>query len=461
MRRTRRRVLELGAVAVAGGFAGCPTGGTDSDGDSLGQDGTPTDGRDESVATTTDAETEAGVEAETSTPETGRPETALAGYTEWLPAPSAPFVSDVGYQFRASTPAQLVELRDVLGDGVVSAFTRGSTVPGFDTLADARVFLRLARSTVVFEGDFDRRVVETELEDRGFSGDGTYRGFTMFTVGGSSADTGFDAVAVGDGSMVLALQATEDTPGGRSATEAVVDARTGNTERYAEAVPDCERLVDALGNAHVVAGRTHGTGIGFEDSVGEGTATYVGTDRSSIRGVVVFTDRPDEATETALRAWAADAETFRGQVPSSRVDGRVVVADTSVPTGEINRFYSELPNPPFAGAGGSGLIPAAEFRFEYEEAGNGRGLATISHDGGNTIPSDELFVLGSGFADVDGAHQTTAGEWQGTVSGDHDRVVPADYVTVGATDEFKFDVVWEDTHVNSSATLAEGRGPEL
>lgn len=82
--------------------------------------------------------------------------------------------------------------------------------------------------------------------------------------------------------------------------------------------------------------------------------------------------------------------------------------------------------------------PRAEFQVDTEPTGNDTMLLTLTHDGGDPLHSDRLYLSGEGFADVAGADQTSPGVWQGTVSGERPRrggpaVVRGDSVTVGVT----------------------------
>ena len=465
MQRTRRQLLELGGAALATGLAGCLGGETATDTDD--SDGaTPTDGDGESTPTATATDTATATPTDTPTPTAtatpapagDRPATDLAGYTEWLPAPSAiEFVDETGYAFLGITPAQLVELADSLGDGATDSLTQETPNPGIDTLADATVVLQFARSAFLYEADFDRAATENEFAELGFSEAGTHRGFTVFTPSGDSAGSDTRASAVGDGVVVSVGQfSSQDSVDKRPATEAIIDARTGDAERYTDAVPECARLAETLGNGHVVAGRTHETGATFEGAVGEGTSTHVGSEQSRARASVVF---DGEADAGALAEWAGDAETFHGQEPTTRADGSVATADALVPTGEIATFPSEFPGPTIPDDSGPG-VPQVEFTFEYESTGDGQGLLTVTHYGGDTVSADELFVRGSGFADVSDADQTTPGQWQGTASGDDNAVVAGDSVDVGVTADYEIIVVWERTDQDVAATLAENDGPD-
>jgi flagellin-like protein len=132
--------------------------------------------------------------------------------------------------------------------------------------------------------------------------------------------------------------------------------------------------------------------------------------------------------------------------------------------------------------------PQASFSFEFEEveesSNNGpQGLVTISHDGGDTISDNELYVRGAGFNGTDvgsgsfgtsgvnlGTYvddetgktpdMTSAGLWDGTKSGDDSAVVSGDFVYVYAESDYELDVVYESQEGQSSSTLQEDGGPD-
>ncbi|PSP47249.1 hypothetical protein BRC60_08745, partial [Halobacteriales archaeon QH_1_68_42] len=350
----------------------------------------------------------------TAAPPGDRPATDLSGFSEWLPAPSAvEFVPETGYASLGIAPAQLVERGDALGDGATDSLTRETAVPGIDTLADATVALRFARSAQVYEADFDRATAESEFEDLGFSPVDTYRGYTIVTPGSDTAGSSTRAAAVGDGSIVIVGRySSEEKIDKRPATEAVIDAKTGNAERYADATP-------------------------------------------RVRASAAFAEGADGA---ALADWASDAESFHGREPSTTVDGRVATAAALVPTGEIAEFPSEYPGPPIPGEDVS--VPQINLEFEYEESADGQGILTITHQGGDAAAADRVFVRGSGFAEIEGADRTAAGPWQGSASGDDGELFAGDFIDVGVTSDYGIRIVWEAGEGDAAATLAEDRGPD-
>lgn len=88
--------------------------------------------------------------------------------------------------------------------------------------------------------------------------------------------------------------------------------------------------------------------------------------------------------------------------------------------------------------------PAVEWAFDYEAVGDGRGVLTITHRGGDVVDADDLLLRGSGFADVPGANQTASGPWQGSVRESGSGVVAAhDSVAVGVEADCRLRLVYD------------------
>jgi hypothetical protein len=105
-----------------------------------------------------------------------------------------------------------------------------------------------------------------------------------------------------------------------------------------------------------------------------------------------------------------------------------------------------------------GGSPLAAFDYETTETAEGTRL-TITHDGGDAIPADELHLQGNLTA-VPGANQTRAGAWNGSTThlGDGRRpgpnVAPGDQVAVGVPEDCTVRVVWESP-AGATATLGK------
>ena len=447
---TRRRLLGRGSVVLAtAALAGCPSGsetGTDGDGE-------PTTGEgDRTTAPATPTATLTGTGPATGTPAGEQSAADLAGFTDWLPAPSTiEFVPDTGYAFRAVAAAGIRDFSDALPDSTTADLQQQIALPGIETLADATTFLQFARSAFLYTAAFDRGAVEEEFQRLGVTPVGDYRGFTVLTASDPRA------AAVGDDAVLTVDRfSSTDTVDKRPAVEAVIDARTGNGPRYTGAIPDCDRLVDALGPGHHVTGRTHEVGATFDGAVGEGTSTHVGSTDTRVRASVIFDETADE---DALAAWVGDAPVFAGTDPTTAVDGRVVTADTAVPTGELTAFPPAFPGPEITESPPSRL-PQVAFGFEYESTGDGRGRLTVTHEAGDSVSADQLFLRGQGFADVAGVDQTSQGPWQGEASGDGGRVVAGDSAVAGVTSDYQVSVQWESADGGVDGVFASDQGPD-
>ena len=167
------------------------------------------------------------------------------------------------------------------------------------------------------------------------------------------------------------------------------------------------------------------------------------------------------ADESAVAEWAGGAEAFYGRDPTTSADGRTVSAHASVPTGEVDQFRAVFPGPSIDTGGETPTAPQVSFAVDYEATGDGVGLLTVTHDGGEAVPADQLRVDGDGFADVSGADQTRAGDWQGRASGPDGAVVAGDSVVVGVESDYEVDLVWFPTGPDGEvAVLLEDSGPD-
>lgn len=451
MRETRRNALKRGGATIAAlsGLSGClGIGG-----------GTPTEAPADGGAENDDGGDGGGGESTptgtpTVTPAPTRSETPIATLRRWMPDPALlDQTGETGYAFLGMAPAAMGEFEAALGDGALTQFQGRYPISGVGRFGEQRALFRFARSVSVLLGEFDRTAVEDGLRQYGFEAEETYRGFRLF----SPADP--RAAAVRDGMLVTAGSvSSEDTADKQPVVEAVVDARTGNADRYVDAVPDCRQLFDAVGSAHVIQGRTHAAGETFEGGVGEGMGYHVGEAETRVRAAALFAE--GSADRSAMADWAGDAEAFLGGEPTLRTEGRAVTATATVPTGDVTEFPAAFPGPDIEREGDSGGPPNVAFGFAYEPTGDGVGLLTVTHDGGETVPGEAIQIRGSGFAAVDGADQTEPGRWQGSAGGEGDALVAGDSVAVGVASDYEIAVVWRPSDSDRSATLATHEGPD-
>ncbi|WP_135365365.1 M14 family metallopeptidase [Halosimplex halophilum] len=461
MPETRRNALKRGGATIAAlsALSGClggvlgggtpteaPGDGSEGDGGGDGGDsGGDGAGDDDSESTPTGTPT--------ATPAPVRPETPTATLTRWMPDPSLlDQTGESGYAFLGMAPRALGEFEGALGSGALQQFQGRYPIPGVGRFGDQRALFRFARSASVLLGEFDRTAVEDGLREYGFEAGEAYRGFRLF----SPADP--RAAAVRDGMLVtVGTVSSEDTVDKRPVVEAIVDARTGNADRYVDAVPECRRLLDSVGSAHVLQGRTHATGETFEGGVGEGMGYHVAEDRTRVRAAALF---EGEADRPAMAEWAGNSEAFLGGDPTLRADGQAVTATATVPSGDVTGFPGEFPGPDIERDPGTGGPPTVSFGFSYEHAGDGVGTLTVTHEAGDAVPREAVQIRGEGFAEVDGVDQRGPGVWQGSVGGEGGSVVAGDSVTVGVASDYEIAVVWRPPDSEESTTLATHEGPD-
>lgn len=131
--------------------------------------------------------------------------------------------------------------------------------------------------------------------------------------------------------------------------------------------------------------------------------------------------------------------------------------------------------------------------FDYEQVDvtdsgtdYNHGVAKISHEGGDSMSDQELYIRGSGF-NQSGSKTTTddpkisdgtttvqayvdneagvdvdminSGLWNGTKSGD-EAVVSGDFANVYVQSDYELNVVYQSQEGSSSSTLAEDSGPD-
>ncbi|WP_436923028.1 hypothetical protein [Halosimplex amylolyticum] len=452
MTSPRRTFLKRATGALlAGSLAGCLDDGSGTETDPTGGSGDRTDAATDSptaTATSTDAPTATATDTETPTDTptaTTGGSLGNADYAAWLPAPDA--LDRDHYTFASLATGALVDLKANLGDGAVSEFERDARVPGVGEFADASAVHVVGDSALVFETDVATDDAAAGFEERGLAEAGARHDFTLYT-----GETG--AAAVREDALVSAV-GTRDADAARSTVEAVVDAEAGEADRYADVSSACDLLTDALGRGHLLRGRTHAPGRTFDGVVGDGLVFSVGSEETRVATPVVF--REGQASEGPVVEWASDADVFYGRKPGTSVDGRVVTATATVPSAEIERFHSQLPGEANRAVD---RAPAATFGYDYEETGDDVGTLEITHEGGDSIPRSELVLRGTGFTEVDGADQTSAGQWQGTASGDDESVVAGDRVEVGVASDYEVNVVWESADGNTASTLMEDEGPD-
>lgn len=95
--------------------------------------------------------------------------------------------------------------------------------------------------------------------------------------------------------------------------------------------------------------------------------------------------------------------------------------------------------------------PQASFTFDYDGGSN---ELTITHDGGDTIEAQELFVRGNNLGDT--------GSWDSIGSYKSTSEISAgnDLTISGTSSDYEANVVYEALEGDNSATLASKKGPD-
>ncbi|WP_246982348.1 type IV pilin [Halorientalis marina] len=127
--------------------------------------------------------------------------------------------------------------------------------------------------------------------------------------------------------------------------------------------------------------------------------------------------------------------------------------------------------------GNQQATPTASFTFDFTDpdaSGDDPYLA-VTHDGGDTIKTSELYFRGSNFgnnigqSDVTNHIQSTGETWSDGVDdgasasaevGDESAVAAGDSINIGAASDYEIRVVWQPGQGDSSATLGQDTGPD-
>ena len=223
-------------------------------------------------------------------------------FTRWLPAPAATPNAN-HYRFSYYDLGTLATQREHLG-GEPTVFERTWAPVELDW-TDATAVITVGSVDVV-TAEFDREGAVSDLRAAGYGRAGEYKGYVRYRNGDSGA-----VVALTDGTLLVA---SVDRFGAESVTptdriEPVIDAATGDADRYTEANDDMATLVGELGGATLVRARTMDDADGvattsgrFENLVAEGNRSVVDGDRVDEKWVYVY-ERPRDVDTAALEAY--------------------------------------------------------------------------------------------------------------------------------------------------------------
>ena len=105
----------------------------------------------------------------------------------------------------------------------------------------------------------------------------------------------------------------------------------------------------------------------------------------------------------------------------------------------------------------SNTAPQASFGFDWDgETGGPAADLTITHDGGDSIPANRLYVRGS--SDGGAATGDNWGDY-GSPSGNSE-VTAGNRATISVGPAAEIDIVWQSQNNQDSATLGTWEGPD-
>jgi hypothetical protein len=229
----------------------------------------------------------------------------------------------------------------------------------------------------------------------------------------------------------------------------------------ADVIPESIGAGDSSFNTDLFRKVEHVAGSVYADGDRRGVeTTFTATDAATADDVAALIDGfavfARDLVDTEAAAAALDA------IEASH-EGEQAIVTYEQPVDELVALVETTTEP--SGGDPDPAMPQAAFSFDYDGAagGDGTGVLTVTHDGGELIPPSNLFVRGRGFATVSDVDMTFPGRWQGTVSGDYTderTVVAGDAVDVGVRSDYDVSVVWQSSDGTASTTLARDTGPD-
>jgi hypothetical protein len=429
----RRRVLRTGGTLLAGGLTVGLGGCLQSDGTD-----TPTDDGDDGD--------DGG----------GGGDASVPAFADWLPAPAA--LGTDHYEFTAADPGAIYDHESAVQGSAFGGLTRATEQLDGITLSDLSG-LYLIDGGMVLTGDIDADAFRSFLSANGYTEGQSYHGYTFYTGGPGgtaavSSDTAIRAGTLGDAEGKI---------------EAIIDAKQGAADRYADANPDCRTLLSRLGSGAVAGGRTHAAAAFLDGVVADGFRWRLDGSTASFTGTFVFESQSAVDTAAVERLVADNAVFDPLSSPSVSAAGRTAVVEGTADTGSVSRL-----GPRYGSSGdGTDRPPQVAVSFDYESLGDGVGVMTVSHDGGDSVKASELVFRGSGFVDADSIPETAAGDLDVTESGGQwptanadgeigggAAVVAGNQARLGVTSDAEISLVWESEDSDTSATLASYQGPD-
>ena len=123
--------------------------------------------------------------------------------------------------------------------------------------------------------------------------------------------------------------------------------------------------------------------------------------------------------------------------------------------------------------GNQQATPTASFTFDYTEnsdSNNDENYLSITHDGGDTIKANEVYLRGSNFggsltglsktADWSTGDETWPSGETSAKKGEESAIAAGDSVDIQADTDYEIRVVWQPGSGDQSATLGQDTGPD-
>jgi len=415
----RRNVLRVVGGVFAGSLAGC-----------LGS---------ESESTPTSEGTPSDEPGETPDGTDGLQRSGIPEWTSWTPSPAA-LGLDGGYELASLEPSEIESYSESLPSAVTDGPTTGVQIDGLGDYTDQRRGILISDGIAALFGPHETDTVQGYLTDRGLERQRTVNSVEIYAFGSQDWQDAF-----GVASDVFVRAGTRGSNLGVDAVEAVA-AMARDDERLPTAVPDIGTALALVAPGESVSVRSNTPEIASVDGASvEGYSWRLGTDRTTVSAAFVG----DAVGTDAVQSWASESERF-GAPSVAATDGSAVTATASVPTGEVGSLEPNWETKSAQPA------PQVEWQATYDADA---GLLTIEHRSGDTIDASNLYVRGSGFADVSGADQTSPGPWQGETS-DNDGIAAGNTVAVGVTSSYDIRLVYEFPDSDRVATLFGNRSPD-
>lgn len=255
------------------------------------------------------------------------------GYTAWLYAPGT-FESRDHYTFTYLDPSTFSDNEEELGDTytLLKNSEQAALEPAGVTFENLDGLLSVDPATV-YVGSFDADSVTGSLEDSGFSRRTEHEGHAIY----AASDGSGPAFGVSDDTVVAAT----DGANGEDVVTTVLDAESGNGDRYVDENEDLKALTDELGEPTYVNGRTRTKVVStdvesgeFAGEVANGAGFSVDGDTTDVTVALVF-DSPEDVSTDEVEQWT-ETDTFDtvedAEVSSS---GRVATVTGTATTSEF------------------------------------------------------------------------------------------------------------------------------